>query len=662
VEWSKWRKFDGATDRSDIVGIGPHRFGAKHIFIFQQGNDLKHFNTALTLAVALSCSSAFADNHAKAGYPTRVFWGDTHLHTSNSFDVYLFGTPNSTPDAAYRFAKGLPVISPTTGTRWQIQQPLDFLVVADHAEMVGSVPRLFEENAEEFANTKTGKAMLKLAPDKSEEGLQKIYDAINYVASGLENELGVDAEQMVKDMHGGTKRETTWERNIETAEEHNEPGKFSAIIGFEWSSNAGGANLHRVVFQAEGGDVAKQYLPYSSLESDDPENLWKWLDATSEKTGATFVAIPHNPNISLSRMFPTERNNGKPVDAAYAKTRAEWEPVVEATQIKGDSESHPLLSPNDEFADYEIFDFALTPDGTRPKPTKADYIRNGLMRGLEFEKKLGTNPYKVGMIGATDSHTGMPAVEETNFSGKGQHDATAEQRPHPTGIGSSKGWDMGAAGYAGVWATENTREAIVAAFKRREVYATSGPRMTLRFFGGFDFTEDLAKSNSLVAMGYEQGVPMGGDLTAAPDDKAPTFLVAASKDPNGANLDRIQIIKGYLNEEGFAEERIYDVAVSDDRKIGKDGRCETPVGNTVDLNTGKYTNTIGDVQMTVTWTDPDFDPEQAAFYYVRLLEIPTPRYSLLDAIALGIDWKETNRPATIQERCYSSPIWYTPAE
>jgi hypothetical protein len=604
------------------------------------------------LAVCNFAGAAIAEEH-----PTRVFWGDTHNHTGYSFDVYLFGTLNSTPDVAYRFAKGERVINPTTGTAWQLSKPLDFLVVADHAEMLGSMSRLFEDGDEALAQTKTGKAMLKLAPDKTEEQLQEVYDAVNYAASNEPNDLGVTGEDLVRDLHRD-KRTSAWESSIATAERHNEPGRFTALIGFEWTSNTGGANLHRVVFQAEGGDVAKQYAPYSYLESDDPEDLWGWLDTTSERTGATFVAIPHNPNISLGMFFPLVRHNGESVDAAYAKKRMQWEPVVEATQIKGDSESHPALSPNDEFADYEIYDFALTPDGARPDPTEADYVRSGLKRGLELGAKVGANPYKVGMIGSTDSHTGIAAVEEDNFAGKGQHDNLPGKRSHPTGIGASKGWDMGAAGYAGVWASENTREALVAAFKRKEVYASTGPRITLRFFGGPDFTAADAGSD-VAAAGYARGVPMGGDLEL-PAGQPPTFLAAVMKDPDGAHLDRIQIIKGWVGADGAAHERIYDVAVSGDRQIGDDGRCRQAVGNTVDLETGAYTNTIGASQLTAAWTDPDFDADQAAFYYVRALEIPTPRYSLLDAIALGIDVEETNRPATIQERVYSSPIWYTP--
>ena len=591
--------------------------------------------------------------------PDTVYWGDTHLHTSNSFDVYLFGTPNSTPDTAYNFAKGLPVKSPTTGTEWQLSRPLDFLVIADHAEVLGAVYQVFNGN-KELSSTKTGKAMLRLAPEQTDAQLQAIYDAFNYAASGVENELGVLGQDLYNDLHGGEKRRTAWDDYIDAAERHNEPGKFTALIGFEWSSNTNGGNLHRVVFQAEGGDVARQYIPYSYLDSDDPEDLWKWLDATSKATGATFVATPHNSNISIGQMFPLVRANGQPVDADYARTRMKWEPVVEVTQIKGDSEAHPALSPNDEFADFETYDFALTPDKTRPEPTEADYVRNGLMRGLELKKKLGVNPYQFGFQAASDSHTGISAIEENNFGGKGQHDSKPEKRSHLTGLGASKGWDMAAAGFVGVWAKENTREELVSAFKRKEVYASTGPRIQVRFFGGYGFTEGDAKSSELASLGYAKGVSMGGGLIKHKDSKAPTFLISALKDAEGGNLDRVQVIKGFLNAEGKAEERIYDVAVSGDRKIDETGRCKTPVGNTVDLTTGEYTNTIGDVQFSTTWADPDFDPNASAFYYVRVLEIPTPRYSLLDSIKLGIDWKETGRPATIQERVYTSPIWYTP--
>ena len=589
---------------------------------------------------------------ARAG-ETNLYWGDTHIHTGNSFDVYLFGTPTSTPDTAYRFAKGLPVVSPTTGTRWQLTTPLDFLVIADHAEAMGAFPRLFAGD-EELNNTKIGKIFRELGGEQSSEELQAVYDMLVTVGTGLENDQGLTPKDIYTDLHAGEMRRSTWDAQIEAAERHNQPGEFTAFIGWEWSSQPNGGNLHRVVFTPQGGDVASQFLPFSSLESTDPERLWAWLDETSASTGAQFVAIPHNPNISNGRMFPLLSETGKDVDAAYAATRMKWEPVVEMTQIKGDSETHPLLSPTDEFADFETFPFLLTPDGRTPDPTHGDYLRAGLKRGLELDALVGENPFKVGMIGSTDSHTGMSAVEEKNFAGKGQHDASPAQRSHPTGIGGSKGWDMGAGGYAGVWAEENTRQSLFEAFQRKEVYATTGPRIVLRFFGGFDFREKDAQSGDLARLGYSKGVPMGGDLRRH-GDRTPNFLVAASRDPNGANLDRIQIVKGWLDADGQSQETIYDVALSGDRQPGS-----LPVGNTVDLATGAYTNNIGAAQLAVVWRDPDFDSKLSTFYYVRVLEIPTPRYSLLDSIALGMDWQDTNRPATIQERAYSSPIWYSP--
>ncbi|WP_462157303.1 DUF3604 domain-containing protein [Pseudoalteromonas sp. GB56] len=579
-----------------------------------------------------------------------VYWGDTHNHTGNSFDVFLFGTPNSTPETAYRFARGDKVESPTTGKPWQLSKPLDFLVVADHAELIGSIPLMYQ-NTPGISDTKTGKAFLAIAPNKSEENMQKLYDILNYAAFDQPNEANLGAQDLINDF-GGAKVKEAWTRYVETAEKYNDPGNFTTLIGWEWSSNNRGANLHRVVFMPQGGDVAKQFIPYSALESDDPEDLWDWLEATSQETGAEFVAIAHNPNISLGLMFAETRLNGEPIDQEYAKQRMKWERSIEITQIKGDSEAHPALSPNDEFADYEVYDFALTPDGARPAPTKADYVRSGLKTGLELEHKMGANPYKVGFVGSTDSHTGMSAVDEANFAGKGQHDSEPSKRAHPTGIGSSKGWDMGSAGWVGVWAESNTRQSIVDAFQRKEVYATTGPRITLRVFGGFNFTaNDIGPD--MVETGYSKGVPMGGDLNQPNDDSQVGFLISVLKDPDGANLDRVQVIKGWLDDEGVSQEKIYDVALSDGRTDGS-----VKVGNTVDVKTGKYTNTIGAPELTVFWSDPDFKSEQNAFYYVRALEIPTPRYSLYDAIELGIDVEETGHPATIQERVYSSPIWY----
>ncbi len=590
---------------------------------------------------------------------TKLYWGDTHLHTSYSFDVYLFGTFAATPDTAYRFARGLPVVSPTTQTRWQLSRPLDFLVVADHAEVLGAMPKLFAGDPT-FADTETGRLLLKVGGSRGAKELQAVYDLLASVGSGVKVPNAPPAKQFYADVHGGEKRRSTWNEIIDAAERYNQPGEFTALIGWEWSSQPGGGNIHRVVFTPQGGEVARQFLPFSALESQDPEDLWRWLGDVNRRTGAQFIAIPHNANLSDGRMFPLQRANGQPVDAAYAKARQQWEPVLEVTQIKGDSETHPMLSPTDEFAGYETYNFVMTVERKTPDPTDADYARSGLRRGLALEAQLGTNPYKFGMIGSSDSHTGMSAVEERGFAGKSYHDAFPATRGEPSGLGAAKGWDMGAAGFVAAWATENTRQGIYEAFRRKEVYASTGPRITLRFFGGFEFDKTDLRAKDLAAQGYRKGVPMGGDLVGRADRRAPSFLVAALKDPLGANLDRIQVVKGWLEPDGTTRERVYDVAVSGDRRIGADGRCPTPVGSTVDLATGEYRNDIGAAQLGVVWRDPDFDASQRAFYYARVLEIPTPRYSLLDSIALGRSWQETGRPATIQERVYGSPIWYTP--
>lgn len=608
--------------------------------------------TLLALTAAMNSLLAVAGSSSIASH---VYWGDTHLHTSNSFDVYLFNTPTSTPDTAYRFAKGLPVISPTTGTRWQLQTPLDFLVIADHAEALGSIPALFDGNPL-FAESPTGKILLDVAGKQDDDGLLRVYQELARAGSGLKSEYGIDPRMLVRDLHAGTKRQGAWETTMDAAERHNDPGKFTAFIGWEWTSQPGGGNLHRVVFTSRDKSVAEQFLPFSSLESQDPEKLWAWLEQTSATTGADFVSIPHNSNVSDGKMFALKRLNGKSMDVDYARTRMKWEPVIEVTQIKGDSETHPLLSPNDEFADYESYSFILTPDGRTPDPTEADYARSALKNGLKLGQELGVNPFKFGLIGSTDAHTGMSAVEEKNFAGKGQHDALPAQRPRPTGLGSALGWDMGAAGLVAAWAPENTRREIFDAFTRKEVYATTGTRIQLRFFGGYNFSRSDQRKRDIAAVGYKKGVAMGGDLDQPPRRKSPGFLIQALKDPNGANLDRIQVVKGWLDETNQSHEKVFDVALSNGRRDGSDA-----VGNTVDLSTGAYTNDIGDAQLTVVWKDPEFDASRPAFYYVRVLEIPTPRYSLYDAIALGIEPEETGRPATIQERAYSSPIWYIPS-
>ena len=468
---------------------------------------------AIALLTAVTLPSQAAD--------TKLFWGDTHLHTSYSFDVYLFGTFAATPDTAYRFARGLPVVSPTTQTRWQLSRPLDFLVVADHAEVLGAMPGLFAGDPA-FANTETGKLLLKVAGSRSASELQAVYDLLASVGSGVKAPYAPPPQQFYADLHGGEKRRSTWNAIIDAAERYNQPGVFTALIGWEWSSQPGGGNIHRVVFTPQGGAVARQFLPFSALESQDPEDLWRWLGDVNRRTGAQFISIPHNSNLSAGRMFPLQRANGQPVDAAYAMTRQLWEPVLEVTQIKGDSETHPMLSPTDEFADYETYNFVMTVERKTPDPTDADYARSGLRRGLALDAQLGANPYKFGMIGSSDSHTGMSAVEERGFAGKSYHDAFPATRNAPSGLGAAKGWDMGAAGFVAAWATENTRSGIYEAFKRKEVYASTGPRITLRFFGGYDFTKADLRAKDTAALGYRKGVPMGGDLVGRADRRAPT--------------------------------------------------------------------------------------------------------------------------------------------
>ncbi|RRJ84402.1 DUF3604 domain-containing protein [Aestuariirhabdus litorea] len=584
--------------------------------------------------------------HPSLAAPTQLFWGDTHLHTSYSGDAYGMGNESADPDTAYRFAKGQPVIHPFNRVRVQLKRPLDFLVVADHAEYMG-VMQLIEENSALLTDTETGQRLLQLMADKGGKGVY--YDLAGTVVKG----------KPYPELLTSQVREPIWNRIIEAAESNNEPGKFTSFIGWEWSSMPGGANLHRIVFTNKGGEAARQFLPYSSMDSNRPEDFWSWLDKTSTATGADFVAITHNSNISNGLMFNDLDSDGHPISASYARTRMRWEPVAEITQVKGDSETHPSVSPKDPFADFETFDHVMTfgADQQTEVDQVSNFARSGLKRGLEIEAKTGANPFKFGMIGSTDSHTGLSTASEPNFWGKFGLDSIPENKDKET-TPHADGWSMSAAGMVAVWAEQNTRESLFAAFKRKEVYATTGPRMQVRLFGGFDFTASDATANDLAEIGYRKGVPMGGDLVRAPKGKAPSFLIQAVKDPQGANLDRVQVVKGWLDKEGNSQEQVFNVALSDEREDR--GADTQPVGNTVDLKTGYYSNSIGATELVTVWQDPSFDPDQRAFYYLRVLQIPTPRHTMLDAVALGRSQEELNYPAVIQERGYSSPIWYTP--
>ncbi len=578
--------------------------------------------------------------------PTRLYWGDTHLHTSYSADAYFLKNRSAGPDTAYRWAKGLPVVHPSTGARVQIQTPLDFLVVADHAEMLG-VPLKLMQGDPELAKTATGRKWAAMM--REGKGAQV-----------FEREFGaaINDNAPIGDFDSERIKRAAWGDIVDAAQRHYMPCAFTSFIGWEWTSTPGGKNLHRVVFMSDGAEKARRVLPFSAFDSDKPEELWDWLAQTSARVGTDFVAIPHNSNISGGAMFDEVDSEGRPITAEYARTRMRWEPVVEVTQIKGDSETHPQLSPEDQFADFERFSHLLKVGGGEAKPRKGDYVRAGLKRGLQLEAETGANPYKVGLIGSTDSHTGLASAEESNFWGKSAMDSTPDATFIPIAA-DMKGSDMSAAGLAAVWAEENTRTAIFAAFKRKEVYATTGPRIRLRFFGGWAFKSRHAKATRMVQLGYLFGHPMGSDLTHGPGGEAPKFLMYAVKDPKGANLARIQIVKGWVDADGATHEKVFDVAIAGTRQYD-DKRRAMPMAPEVDLTTGKRPNTSGAPSMTAYWEDPNFNPTVRAFYYLRVLEVPTARHTLQDAIALGMDPNETGQPSVIQERAYSSPIWYTP--
>ena len=591
-------------------------------------------------------------------FPDNVYFGDTHLHTSYSTDAGLFGATIG-PDAAYKFAKG-EVVTSSTGTKTRLERPLDFLVVADHSENLGLAPMMAEGNPMVLEN-EWGKKITKLY--KAGE-LGKAY-AMWGARVTESNDPFAGKTEMIKSM---------WGRIIDAAEKYNEPGKFTAFIGFEWTSTPGGSNMHRNVIFRDNGDVARKILPYSSYDSENPEDLWVYLDKIEKEAGAHVFAIPHNGNLSNGLMFDDVKyGTTTPIDAAYAKSRMKHEPIYEVTQMKGDGEANPQLSPNDEFADYETWDKGSFAAAKEKGMIEKEYAREAYKRGLQYEAKFGVNPFKFGLIGSTDSHTALATTTENNFYGKvsavepGKFPDRWDEMitgflPDPKGRDYSKfGRHTSAAGLAAVWSRENTREALWDSMVRKEVYATTGTRLKVRVFAGWDFNENDINRPDFASNGYKHGVPMGGDLKSAEKGKAPKFLIKALRDPDWANLDRIQIIKGWTDKEGKTHEKVYDVAVSGDRKIGADGRCKTAVGNTVNEKEAFFDNSIGAPTLQAYWQDPDFDAAQRAFYYVRVLEIPTPRWTTYDAKYFKMK-RPTDVPVSIQERAYTSPIWYTPGK
>jgi hypothetical protein len=612
--------------------------------------------TAALLTLSISAASAQETKsyapYADSEQPRNVYWGDTHLHTNFSPDANLLGNKSLTPADAYRFARG-DTIDAHNGMRARLNRPLDFLVVSDHSEYLGLLPMIAANDPVVMADP-AGKRWASMLAAGGDDALKAFYEVLEDIGT---------AKPRLKSKKIQT---SAWSTITSTADEYNDPGKFTAFIGYEWTTMPKGENLHRVVIFKDGADKAGQILPFSAFDSENVEDLWRFLDGYEKDTGGNAMAIAHNGNISNGLMFSAKDFEGKPLTQAYAKTRSRWEPLYEVTQYKGDGEAHPKLSPQDEFADFETWDKGNL-DATIVKEDwmlKHEYARSALKLGLSLDQQLGANPFKFGMIGSTDAHTSMPAGEENNYWGKMTIYEPNAHRAEHLGMEKGKegklftltGEDMGASGYAAVWAKENTREAIFEAMQRRETYATSGPRITVRFFGGWDYAINDVHRPNFADIGYAKGVPMGGDLSKAPDGKAPRFIVQAAKDPDGANLDRVQVVKGWLDSDGKTQEKVYDVALADGRKPGAKAAS---IGSTVDIKNATYTNTIGDAELAIVWTDPDFDPAQRAFYYVRVIEIPTPRWTAYDEKFFDVEL-DKKRPETVQDRAYTSPIWYTP--
>ena len=598
--------------------------------------------------------------YAQRRFPDRVYWGDTHLHTGLSVDAGLFGARLGLDDA-YRFARGEEVVS-SSGQPARLGRPLDWLVIADHSDAMGFFNDL-AAGSPNIIGYEQGQRWYEGVQAGGDASAAAALDLITTFSQGK-----INPEMLAQYSPGSKIYASVWDKVIDSAERFNDPGAFTALIGFEWTSLVAGNNLHRNVIFRDGAARAGQVVPYTTqapIGSTDPLDLYRWLENYESKTGGSALALAHNGNLANGLMFPVDRQyTGRKLDDTYVEKRARWEPMYEITQIKGDGETHPLLSPDDAFADYETWD-AGNLDLSEAKTDdmlRGEYAREALKSGLLLEKRLGTNPYKFGLVGSTDSHTGLAAVEEENFFGKATNAEPSSKRMlHPftrTDKGAFEGYELAASGYAAVWAAENTREAIWDAMARKEVYATTGPRITVRFFGGWDYNADDLNSRAPAFRGYEKGVPMGADLRSRTGDGAPTFMVYALRDAIGANLDRIQIVKGWLDRKGETHEKVYDVTWSAGREPDADGALP-PVGNTVDIENANWTNTIGASELGVVWTDPDFDPSQSAFYYARVLEIPTPRWVVYDAFRFGIDIPE-DAETTHQERAYTSPIWYTP--
>ena len=599
------------------------------------------------IALSLSNLGRAGDySPALSSYPKNVYWGDTHLHTRNSPDAYTYGNKNLSPADAYRYAQGEEYTA-HNGMRIRIKTPLDFLVVADHAEYLSGFHR-FGIGDPLVTETAIGKKWRQWTDAGNTE---KIYPS--FTGSMVDPETYPPFPSHVQS--------SIWENVANTADEYNKPGVFTALIGYEWTSMIDRNNLHRVVIFKDSADKVAQINPFSAQDSLDPRDLWAALENYERSTGGEVLAIPHNSNLSGGMMFPDKTIDGQSISANYARQSARWEPIVEVTQVKGDSETHPRLSPDDEFADFETFETNLSLKVAKDWMLKHEYARGALKQGLLHQKELQVNPYKFGMIGSTDSHNSLVTPEEDNFFGK-----FVESEPGPNRIENKmaggrlwENWRIVASGYAAVWANENTREALFAAMKRKEVYATTGSRIRVRFFGGWELEEAMIDRPNYEELGYMHGVPMGGDLARVKKDQAPAFMFSATRDPLGANLDRVQIVKGWLDSNGQTREKVYDVGWAGDRNIDQQTGKLPPIGSTVNFADATYDNSIGKDEISGVWFDPDFDAKAPSFYYCRVLEIPRPRWTLKDSVFFGIKLPE-EVSTVVQDRAYTSPIWYTP--
>ncbi len=602
--------------------------------------------TPAASAVADAPAPAAAALDRPAANPERnAYFGDVHVHTSWSFDAFTNGS-RTTPTDAYAWAQGKEITNSGVGGKIQVQTPLDFYMVAEHAEFMGVFNQM-SDPASPLSRTELAKGVT--SPDPNVR-LQAFAGVLRDMSAGKIDPTLTDPALA----------RSVWSEIVKAAEAAYRPGHFTTFAGFEWTSNPKQRNLHRVVVFRDTAHLPDMVL--SALESEDPETLWQWMDGLRAR-GSTLLAIPHNGNASDGRMFETVRFDGRPIDAAYNRMRAANEPLYEITQIKGTSETHPDLSPTDEFAGFEQWDYTLSADYQRPTHRRGSFARQALLEGLAQESSGNGNPFKYGFIGDTDTHNAAASHEEFNYTGKFAFENDAVHRlkgmeGQPAGQ-VRQVQEFSSGGLAGVWAEENTRESIFDAMQRRETFGTSGTMIKVRFFGGWSFTDTDLKTADAVRTGYARGVPMGSDLKA-PAGKAPSFLVMASKDPKSGNLDRIQIVKGWLDSSGKQLEKVYDVAWSGARTPDPKSGKVPPVGDTVNAATAEYTNSIGAAELATVWTDPDFDPSERAFYYVRVLEIPTPRWSTRDAVRLGMPVPK-GLPVSIQERAWTSPIWYAPA-